>query len=264
MPYRTEIVTPIGTPPKTLFAGGGRGEARMRNACLSALSSNALSHLKPYLTETALREGSILWGATKSLSEVYFPNSGLISIVLPASDGAFIEVGSICSQAAGGAIFDPFDSHTQGVVQIGGRCICIGAQQLLCAAKENSEIENLVNYCRDWILMQAQQMAACNALHAADQRFCRWLFQACERMDTDTVAVTQEMIASLLGIRRTTVTLIAQKFQTEGLIRYRRGKIEILDRAQLRAAACECCKSLACQYWPPTRMQDALASKWQS
>src|SRR5262245_10141620 len=153
MPYQTEIATPTGTSPSTLLAGG-RGEVHMQNACLSALSSGALSLLKPYLTESALREGSILWDVTKPSSEVYFPSSGLISIVLPVSGGSFIEVGSIGSQAAVGAIFDFSDSYTQGVVRIGGRCIHIPAQQLLGAAKENSEIENLVNYCRDWILMQ--------------------------------------------------------------------------------------------------------------
>src|SRR5262245_35709877 len=261
MPYRTEIATPTGTSPRTLLAGEWRGEVRTRNACLSALSSDALSLLKPYLTETALREGAILWDVTKPSSEVYFPSSGLISIVLPVSDGAFVEVGSICRQAAVGAIFDPSDSHTQGVVQIGGPCTHIPAQQLFCAAKENSEIENLVHYCRDWILMQPQQMAACNAIHDADPRFGRWLFQACERMDTDTLSVTQETIASLLGIRRTTVTLIAQKCQGEGLIQYRRGKIAVLDRVRLRAAACECCNSLARKHWPSTRLLALKAPK---
>jgi len=233
----------------------------MRNACLSALSSDALSLLKPYLTETALHEGSVLWDATKPSSEVYFLTSGLISIVVPVSDGAFVEVGSICRQAVGGTIFAPSDSYTQGVVQIGGHCICIPAQHLFFVAKKNSEIENLVNYCRDWILRQAQQMAACNAIHTADERFCRWLFQAYQRLDTDIVAVTQEMIASLLGIRRTTVTLIAQKFQTEGIIQYRRGKIAILDQARLRAAACKCCNNLARKHWPSTRILDANAVK---
>ena len=232
----------------------------MRNACLSALTSGALSLLKPYLTETALREGSILWDVKKPFSEVYFPTSGLISIILPVSDGAFVEVGSVCSQAAGGAIFDPSDSYTQGVVQIGGHCTCIPAQQLFFAAKANSEIENLVNYCRDWILMQAQQTAACNAIHVADKRFCRWLFQSCECMDTDTVSVTQEMIALLLGIRRTTVTLIAQMLQAEGLIQYRRGKIAILDWARLRAQACECCNPLGREHWPSTRLLNATVS----
>src|SRR5262245_13622423 len=264
MPYQTEIAAPSGTSPRTLLAGERRGEVRTGNACLSTLSSDALSLLKPHLTETALREGSILWDVTKPLSEVYFPTSGLISIVLPVSDGAFVEVGSICRQAAVGAIFDSSDCYTQGVVQIGGRCICIPTQQLFCAAKNHSEIENLVNYCRDWIRMQAQQMAACNAMHPADERFCRWLSQACERMDTDTISVTQEIIASLLGIRRTTVTLIAQKCQADGLIQYRRGKIAVLDRARLRAAACDCCNSLARQHWPSMRMLDAAVSKRQA
>jgi len=133
--------------------------------------------------------------------------------------------------------------------------------KLFFAAKENSEIENLVNYCRDWILMQSQQMAACNAAHSADKRFCRWLFQVSERMETDAVYLTQEMIASLLAIRRTTVTLIAQKLQAEGLIQYRRGKIAILDQARLRVAACECCNSLSHQHWPSTRLLNANALK---
>jgi len=95
MPNQTEIATPIGTPSRTLLAGGSRGEVSVRNACLSALSSRALSLLSPYLRETMFREGSTLWDATKPFSEVYFPNSGLISILLPVSDGAFVEVGSI-------------------------------------------------------------------------------------------------------------------------------------------------------------------------
>jgi len=233
------------------------------NDCFSALSSSALSLLKPYLTEIVFRAGTILWGSRKLSSEVYFPVSGLISIILPASDGVSVEVGSISRQAAVGAIFEPgqVDFCTQGVVKLGGSFIRMPGSHLLFAAKENSEIENLVTYCRDWILMQAQQMAACNAVHAADMRFCRWLFQACERMDIDTFHLTQEMIASLLAIRRTTVTLIARKLQAEGLIQYRRGKIVVLDRARLRAAACECCNSLTHQHWPSTRLLNTSALK---
>src|SRR5262249_37558034 len=135
------------------------------------------------------------------------------------------------------------------------------APPLLLAAKGNSEIQNLVTNCHDWILMQAQQTAACNAAHTADKRFCRWLFQVCERMDSDGIHLTQEMVASLLAIRRTTVTLFAQKLQIEGLIQYRRGKIAVLDRVRLRAAACECCNSLARQHWPSTRLLALKAPK---
>jgi len=194
---------------------------------------------------------------------VYFPVSGLVSILVDASDGFSVEVASICSQAAVGAIFEPdqSDFSMQGVVQVGGHFLRMPSPQLLLAAKDNSEIQNLVTYCRDWIFMQAQQTAACNAVHTAEMRLCRWLFQACERMDSDTIHLTQEMISSLLAIRRTTVTLIAQKLQMEGLIQYRRGKITVLDRAGLRAAACECCKSLTRQQWPSTRLLGLKALK---
>ena len=240
-----------------------RSEVRKGNDCLSALSSHALSLLRPYLTEIVFPEGSILWDSRKLSPEVYFPVSGLISIILHVSDGISVEVGNVSRQAAAGAIFEPgqVDFCTQGVVQLGSSFIRMPGSKLFFAAKENSEIENLVNYCRDWILMQSQQMAACNAAHSADKRFCRWLFQVSERMETDAVYLTQEMIASLLAIRRTTVTLIAQKLQAEGLIQYRRGKIAILDQARLRVAACECCNSLSHQHWPSTRLLNANALK---
>jgi CRP-like cAMP-binding protein len=226
------------------------------------LSPHALSLLKPYLTETAIREGSVLWDAKKPASEIYFPVSGLISIVLAMSDGSSVEVGSICGEAASGAAFDAdqSDFRTRGLVQIGGNFIRIPASQLFFAAKENSEIENLVTFCRDWILLQAQQEAGCNAVHSADKRFCRWLFQACERLETDTLLLTQEMIASILGIRRTTVTLIAQTLQADGLIQYRRGKISVLNQERLRSAACECCNSLVRRHWPSTRLLAATTS----
>jgi CRP-like cAMP-binding protein len=250
MPYQIEIGSASPTTPSA------EGQAAKVNRCLSALSPKAFSLLKPYLTEVVLREGTILWDANKLSSDVYFPVSGLVSILIDASDGVSVEVASICGQAAVGTIFelDQSDFSTQGVVQVEGRFLRMPSPQLLSAAKDNSEIHNLVTYCRDWIFMQAQQTAACNAVHTAEMRLCRWLFQACERMDSDTIHLTQEMIASLLALRRTTVTLIAQKLQIEDLIRYRRGKITVLDRARLRAAACECCDSLARQHWPSTRL----------
>jgi len=231
------------------------------NGCLSALSAKAMSLFRPYLTETMFAEGTVLWEGKKLASEVYFPVSGLVSIVVAMSDGGSVEVGSIGLEGAACAGFDAdqSDFNTRGLVQIGGRFVRLPVSQLL-AAKENTEIENLIAFCRDWILMQAQQEAGCTAVHSADKRFCRWLFQACERMETDTLLLTQETIASVLGIRRTTVTLIAQTLQADGLIRYRRGKIVVLDRARLRAAACECCNSLARQHWPSTRLLDARRS----
>lgn len=149
---------------------------------------------------------------------------------------------------------------TEGVVQLAGNFIRLPASRLLSAAKENKEVENLLIFCREWLLRQALQTAACQAAHTADRRFCRWLVQTCERLDTDRIPLTQDMIASLLGIRRTTVTLIAQKLQAGKLIRYSRGNISVLDRTTLRAMACDCCHNLSSQQWPSTRLIKAAGS----
>lgn len=250
---QAEITRRAGFSPN----GPGAGAVLDRiNGCLSALSSQASSLLKPYLTEISLREGEILWDSGKRAADVYFPVTGLISMVVPVSDGIAVEVGSIGREAAAGTIFEPSQSGlcTQGQVQLGGSFIRIAAPDLMGAAKQSGEIQSLIAYCRDWVLMQAQQTAACNATHSADKRVCRWLFQASERTGADTVYSTQETIASLLAIRRTTLTLIAQKLQADRVIQYRRGKIALLDRARLGAAACECCNSLARRLWPAVRL----------
>src|SRR5262249_6453961 len=136
MPHRNGIATSAGPPARTVLAGGG--EVHMQNACLSALSSRALSLLGSHLREAIFRAGSILWPVTTPLSEVYFPSSGLISILVPVSDGALIEVGSICRQAAVGAIFDPSPSHTQGVVEIRGECTCPSPQKMFSSPSRKS------------------------------------------------------------------------------------------------------------------------------
>ena len=230
---------------------------RKHNGYLSELSPTALSMLKPHLTEATLSEGAILWDAKRPATDVYFPVSGLISIVLAMPDGECVEVGSVAREAAAGVAFHGDQSAllTRGVVQIGGKFIRIGAAQLLSAASKNPEIGHLTTFCRDWMLLQAQQIAACNAVHPADKRFCRWIFECSLRMEADTLQLTQEAIASMLGIRRTTVTLIAQTLQAQGSIHYRRGRISISDRTALRSAACECCDVLGEPHWPSTRLR---------
>ena len=126
----------------------------------------------------------------------------------------------------------------------------ISASQLAAAARQNEEIARVMAICSDWLLAQAQQLAACNAVHLADLRFCRWLAQAAERTESGLVPAMQETIAEALGIRRTTVTLIAQGLQMEGMISYRRGKIRIRNREKLRTAACDCYAALGRASWP--------------
>jgi CRP-like cAMP-binding protein len=255
----------MSTPVNQELSGGTAGGLRRSNACLSALSPSGISLLKPNLTELTLREGTVLWDSKKPSADIYFPVSGLISVVIAMPDGECVEVANVAREAAAGASFDPDQSEffTRGVVQMGGSFIRIPTSQLVFAATQDHEISDLIAASRDWMLMQAQQMSACNAVHSADKRFCRWLYQAAQRMDVDNLYLTQESIAAVLGIRRTTVTLIAQAMQMDGLIHYRRGKISISDMSRLRSVACDCCNSLDRRHWPSTRLlaRQRLSSK---
>src|SRR6516225_8587437 len=222
-----------------------------RNAVLAALSPRAFSLLESHLRYRDFPEGSVLWDAGAPTERVYFPLCGIISMVLPVKDGSGIEVASVGREAVAGlgSGFGQARSVTQG----SGTFSYISASQLAAAARQNEEISRVAAICSDWLLAQAQQLAACNAVHPADARFCRWLLQAAERVEGEVIPSTQETIAQALGIRRTTVTLIAQGLQMEGMISYRRGKIRIRNREGLRTAACDCCAALGRANWPSER-----------
>jgi CRP-like cAMP-binding protein len=227
-----------------------------KNALLAALSSRAFSLLETHLRHRDFPEGSVLWDAGAPSERVYFPLSGIISVVLPVKDGSGIEVASIGREAAACVSYwsGQARSITQGITLIAGTFSYISASALAAAARQNEEIGRLVAISCDWLLAQSQQLAACNAVHPADARFCRWLLQSAERIEGDVIPSTQETIAQALGIRRTTVTLIAQGLQMEGMISYRRGKIRIRNRDGLKAAACDCCAALSRPNWPSERL----------
>jgi CRP-like cAMP-binding protein len=226
-----------------------------RNAVLAALSPRAFALLESHLRYRDFPEGSVLWDAGAPTERVYFPLSGVISMVLPVKDGSGIEVASVGREAVAGLGLGQSRSLTQGITLISGTLSYISATQLAAAARQNEEISRVTAICSDWLLAQAQQFAACNAVHPADARFCRWLLQAAERVEGEVIPSTQETIAQALGIRRTTVTLIAQGLQMEGMISYRRGKIRIRNREGLRNAACDCCNALGRAYWPAERLK---------
>jgi len=232
-----------------------------KNAVLAALSPRAFSLIESHLRHRDFPEGSVLWDAGAPTERVYFPLSGVISVVLPVKDGSGIEVASVGREAAAGLGYGSGQSRsiTQGMTLISGTFSYMSASQLASAARQNEEIARVAATCCDWLLAQSQQLAACNAVHPADARFCRWLLQSAERIEGDVIPSTQETIAQALGIRRTTVTLIAQGLQMEGMISYRRGKIRIRNREGLRNAACDCCAALGRANWPSERLVNSGA-----
>jgi CRP-like cAMP-binding protein len=226
------------------------------NGLLAALSADAYALLKPHLHDRDLPKGSLLWAAGHPLEHIYFPLSGLISVAMPIDEGRSIEVGSVSREGAIG-VYDTLGNIgaiASGMVRIAGRISVIPARRFREALRQSEELAALAACGCEWILLQAQLTAACNATHGADARFCRWLLSASARTDSDLIPMTQDELAGVLGIRRTTVTLMAQKLQRAGTIRYSRGKVVILNRKALEGATCSCWKFLGRERWPSTRL----------
>jgi CRP-like cAMP-binding protein len=223
-----------------------------RNLLLAGLTPQVASRLHKHLQAHQFAEGTVLWHADHKATEVFFPVSGIISIGVPTKDGHVIEVAIVGREGAAG-----FHSRsgalrlaTQAVIRAAGRFMSISAQAFAAAELDSEDLRRIVDVSTGWLMLQSQQMAACNAVHSAEARFCRWLLRASDALAEEKVPVTQEMIAQALGIRRTTATLIAQQLQMRGAIAYSRGKIAIRDRSALQAAACDCHRVLARSYWP--------------
>lgn len=213
-----------------------------RNRLLAALRPAEIALLQPHLKELQLEQGIILQEQGERIDRVYFPNSGMISLVAVMEQGNAVETATVGREGAVGAMsgLGPRRAFTRAVVQMPGIGLQITTPKFQSIVEQSPAIRDIVVRYNEVLLAQVQQSAACNALHEAEARFCRWLLQSRDRSDSDIVPITQEFLAQMLGVRRTTVTLVAQSLQDAELLRYRRGRIEILDRPGLEQRACEC------------------------
>jgi len=213
-----------------------------RNRLLVALSPADLSLLAPHMKDFVLEQGSILQEQGERIDHVYFPHTGIISLVTVMQQGDAIETATVGREGAVGSLagLGPRRSHTRDVVQVTGTASRIPAAQFRKAAEKSAAIRDVIVRYGEMLLIQVQQTAACNALHGVEERLSRWLLQARDRVDGNTILLTHEFLSQMLGVRRPTVTVVARMLQDAGLIRYHRGHIEILDRPGLEARACEC------------------------
>jgi CRP-like cAMP-binding protein len=213
-----------------------------RNRLLEALKSADLSLLAPNLKNISLTAGDVLQEAGEAIKYVYFPQSGMISFLTIMQNGSAVETATVgCEGAAGamsglGSRIAPY----RAVVQIGGIFTRIAAARFEVAVNGSTSVKDLIVRYNDFLMLMIQQSAGCNALHALEKRLCRWLLQAQDRTDTNGIPLTQDSLSQVLGVRRTTLTMVAHDLQAAGLIRYRRGLIDILVRSGLEARACEC------------------------
>jgi CRP-like cAMP-binding protein len=213
-----------------------------RNRLLAALRPAEIGLLQPHLKEVPLEQGTLLHEQGELIERIYFPHSGMISLLAVMEQGNAVETATVGREGAVGAMsgLGPRRAFTRAVVQMPGSASQIGTGKFQSIVTQSPAIREIIVHHNEVLLAQVQQSAACNALHEAESRFCRWLLQSRDRSDSDIVPITQEFLAQMLGVRRTTVTLVAQALQDAGLLRYRRGRVEIVDRDGLEARACEC------------------------
>ncbi len=226
-----------------------RSYADRRNLLLAALPAGDFALLAPHLKPVTLVQGTVLQEQGDAIDEVYFPHDGIISLLAVMRQGEAIELATIGLEGAVGSLSGHGQrrSHTRAVVQVPGVGMRISAQRFRQAAQESEAVRQSIVRYGEILLIQVQQTAACNALHAVEARLSRWLLQARDRLSSNTIQLTQEFLSQMLGVRRTTVTVVANMLQQAGLIRYHRGQIEIVNRPGLEARACECYEAIRLQ-----------------
>ncbi len=214
----------------------------LRNRLLASLSPEDYGLVSPNLAQVELERGRLLYDPGDDIESIYFPQDGVISLMTLMENGAAIESATIGREGALGlmAAVSPRQSLSRAIVQTPVRAARISAAALHDAWEKSAAIRHLVDHHNEALFGHAIQSVACNALHSVEARFCRWLLTCHDRISTDTVALTQEFLADMLGVQRTTVTAVARSLQDKGAIRYRRGVVDIIDRGALEQLACEC------------------------
>jgi CRP-like cAMP-binding protein len=219
------------------------------NRLLASLPRDHFDRLLPHLSTVSLPQGDVLTEAGEEVDQVYFPHYGMLSLLAVLRDGKAIETATVGREGVVGAMagLGLYKSLVRVVVQMPMACSKIAAPHFRTVTGASDPVRNLCIRYNEVLLSQARVTAACNALHSIEARFCRWLLQSADRAAGDTVALTQEFLAEMLGVRRTSVTEVATKVQNAGVITYSRGVIRILDRAALMRMSCECYETLVDQ-----------------
>jgi CRP-like cAMP-binding protein len=216
--------------------------SRSDNLLLAALPRETLALFGQDLKHVLLSQGIVCYEAGDSIDRVYFPISGMISLLVAGRNGQAVETGIVGREGAAGLLSGLGErrSYNRATIQIPGHFAVISAAHFGRAVSNSAPLRDLIVRYVESRWAEAQQIAACNTMHSGFARLSRWLLQAADCTGSDHIPLTQEYLADMLGVRRTTVTLLAQELQERRAIRYTRGRITLLDRKMLEAFSCEC------------------------
>lgn len=226
-----------------------KAPADQANRLLASLSPAQLALLIPHAVVEHLPQGSVLIDAGDEIDNIYFPHRGMLSLLQVLGDGRAIETATVGREGVVGAMsgLGLYISHVRVVVQLAAEVTRIPSSRFRKATVDSAVLRDLCVRYNEVLLSQARINVACNAVHVIEARFCRWLLQTADIAETDTINLTQQFLAEMLGVRRTSVTEVARKVQASGAIHYSRGSIQILNRRSLERLACECYLTLASQ-----------------
>ncbi|WP_299690149.1 Crp/Fnr family transcriptional regulator [Hydrocarboniphaga sp.] len=213
-----------------------------QNHLLSMLSADTKVRLWPLLEWVPLPLGKVLYEAGGVLDHVYFPTDSIVSLLYVMESGASAEISVVGNDGiVGVSLFMGGESTpSRAVVQSAGAAYRLPAKQIKEEFNRHGELLLLLLRYTQSLLTQMSQTAVCNRHHSVDQQLCRWLLLSLDRLSSNQLKMTHELIANMLGVRREGVTDAAGKLQKLGVIEYRRGKITVLDRPALEHLSCEC------------------------
>lgn len=213
-----------------------------QNQLLAALPATDFERLRPQLKVVPMKLGDVLYESGASLRNVYFPTTAIVSLLYMLADGASAEIAVVGNEGMiGVSLFMGGETTTnRAVVQSAGYAYRLPSQVLKDEFTRGGPMQHLLLRYTQALITQMAQTAVCNRHHSVDQQLCRWLLLSLDRLSSNDLVMTQELIANMLGVRREGVTEAAGKLQQAGLIQYSRGHITVADRAGLEARSCEC------------------------
>jgi CRP-like cAMP-binding protein len=199
---------------------------------------------------TTLGLKHVLYQPRAALDFAYFPSQGVVSLLTVMEDGAGIELATIGNEGMVGLpiLMGIAESPSRAVVQVSTSGLRMRADRLKTETSRDTPLRRLLLLYSGSFLFQISQAVACNGLHSVQQRCCRWLLMTHDRVEADEFSMTHEFLAQMLGVRRASITEVLRPLQEDGLIRYRRGRMVVLDREGLEEASCECYQLVVQEY----------------
>jgi CRP-like cAMP-binding protein len=212
------------------------------NRLLGALEPASRKRIDSHLEPVGFKLGDIVCDAGGLLKHAYFPQGSVLSLLTVLENGAAIETANIGREGAFGLFAAMYSrvSFNRCLVQLAGHTVRCPIELLQYEFKNSEHVRDLFVSYSETLLSQVQQTVACNSMHTTEERMCRWLLMMHDRAGGEALPYTHEFLSHMLGANRKSVTLAAQSMQTAGLISYRRGTMQVLDRAGLEKASCEC------------------------